>query len=60
MGKKLKAVLKGMGQVIDLNPAGRPTVTVSDRYQRLCRPWERTGRAIHGAVEKLACEQRTK
>lgn len=51
MGEKLLALLKGMASTMDLAPPESPSIGVTDRAERLRRPWVRTGQAIQRAID---------
>lgn len=60
MGEKLLAILKGMASTLELAPPEVPSVGLTDRVERLRRPWERTGQAIQRSIDTYASEKNSR
>lgn len=57
MGEKLLAILKGMASTMEMSPSEAPSIGVTDRIERMRRPWERTGQAIQRAIDQYDSEK---
>ncbi len=54
---KTMRLIKAIGSVLDLSPAFRHEIRVTDPEERLRRPWERTGQALQRAMDRYQREQ---